>query len=237
MHERAAFLAANGGEVPPPTESSMMQARKKKMRRPHIKTHGKISFTELTKMIVKKWKETPPEEKKLYQELARKDLARYQREYKEYKKKLHLAAQLDQKREPSENAALACCKKKQDLLREGGKCVLSQNENLPEKVESSSAPLPPIMSHSSIGLGLPSGMPQSLFDHRQRVERARLMDSLGHGYPFLGLNLVPIPYIIPSEARYYLPLLGSLPAPHLVVRPSSGNAYNSGSVNMERHYP
>lgn len=49
-------------------------------RRKHRKTHGLIGFLEMTKIIGKLWKEANAGTKSVYQELAQRDLERYERE-------------------------------------------------------------------------------------------------------------------------------------------------------------
>jgi len=52
-------------------------------RRPHRKTHGKINFTTLSKLIGQRWKQLPEDRKNFYREVAAIDLERYQRELRE----------------------------------------------------------------------------------------------------------------------------------------------------------
>jgi HMG (high mobility group) box len=49
-------------------------------KRRHRKTHGKISFTALSKLVSQRWKVLPSEQKILYQHIASKDWKRYQEE-------------------------------------------------------------------------------------------------------------------------------------------------------------
>ena len=57
------------------------QDRTKKRR--HRKTHGKISFSSLSKQVSKHWKELSEEIKDFYKELSAKDWVRYKREVAE----------------------------------------------------------------------------------------------------------------------------------------------------------
>lgn len=49
-------------------------------RRPHRKTHGKISFTTLSKRIGQKWRQLDANEKEFYEHVAKADLDRYKAE-------------------------------------------------------------------------------------------------------------------------------------------------------------
>jgi hypothetical protein len=53
-----------------------------KKRRPHRKTHGKISFGDLAKTIAEKWKSVDNETKSLFEELSQQDKIRYKDELK-----------------------------------------------------------------------------------------------------------------------------------------------------------
>jgi hypothetical protein len=55
-----------------------------KKRRPHRKTHGKISFQELARMVGDRWKNLPEEERKYYQDLAKEDMQRQKQAMEEY---------------------------------------------------------------------------------------------------------------------------------------------------------
>ncbi|EEC48707.1 predicted protein, partial [Phaeodactylum tricornutum CCAP 1055/1] len=52
----------------------MIPAQKK--RRPHRKTHGKISFQHLARMVGERWKSLDEDRRKYYQELAQEDMKR-----------------------------------------------------------------------------------------------------------------------------------------------------------------
>jgi HMG (high mobility group) box len=47
-------------------------------RRKHRKSHGKISFTELSKAVSNRWKELSMDKRMFYQRVALNDRARYQ---------------------------------------------------------------------------------------------------------------------------------------------------------------
>jgi HMG (high mobility group) box len=71
-----------------------------KKRRPHRKTHGKISFQELARMVGERWKNLPDDERKYYQDLAQEDMKRQKAAMEEYYAKqnvgsLHLGDDLD----------------------------------------------------------------------------------------------------------------------------------------------
>ena len=55
-----------------------------KKRRPHRKTHGKISFQELARMVGERWKGLPDDERKYYQDLAQEDMKRQKVAMEEY---------------------------------------------------------------------------------------------------------------------------------------------------------
>ena len=62
-------------------EEHWTQNRSKKRR--HRKTHGKIDFTSLSKLISKKWKELPEHHKDFYRQVASRDFERFKRETNE----------------------------------------------------------------------------------------------------------------------------------------------------------
>jgi hypothetical protein len=55
-----------------------------KKRRPHRKTHGKISFQQLARMVGERWKKLPDDQRKYYQELAQEDMKRQKQAMEEY---------------------------------------------------------------------------------------------------------------------------------------------------------
>jgi HMG (high mobility group) box len=55
-----------------------------KKRRPHRKTHGKISFQQLARMVGERWKSLPEDERKYYQDLAQEDMKRQKLAMEEY---------------------------------------------------------------------------------------------------------------------------------------------------------
>lgn len=62
------------------------QDRSKKRR--HRKTHGKINFTTLSKLVSQRWKDLNDSQKQFYRQVATEDFQRYQREMDEYKRRL-----------------------------------------------------------------------------------------------------------------------------------------------------
>lgn len=58
-------------------------AKDRTKRRPHRKTHGKINFTTLSKLIGQRWRALSEERKNFYRQVASIDLERYQRELRE----------------------------------------------------------------------------------------------------------------------------------------------------------
>lgn len=55
-----------------------------KKRRPHRKTHGKISFQQLARMVGERWKALPEERRKYYQNMAQEDMKRQKEAMEEY---------------------------------------------------------------------------------------------------------------------------------------------------------
>mmetsp|Transcript_20806 Transcript_20806/g.45052 ORF Transcript_20806/g.45052 Transcript_20806/m.45052 type:complete len:579 (-) Transcript_20806:1-1737(-) len=55
-----------------------------KQRRPHRKTHGKISFQKLARMVGERWKALPDDKRKYYQNLAQEDMKRQKEAMEEY---------------------------------------------------------------------------------------------------------------------------------------------------------
>jgi HMG (high mobility group) box len=70
--------------------NSWFRDRTKKRR--HRKTHGKIAFTDLSRMVSKRWKELPEDKKAFYKHTAAKDLERYRQEIHEMESKQESAA-------------------------------------------------------------------------------------------------------------------------------------------------
>ena len=55
-----------------------------KKRRPHRKTHGKVSFQELARMVGERWKSLPDDRRQYYQDLAKEDMKRQKAAMEEY---------------------------------------------------------------------------------------------------------------------------------------------------------
>mmetsp|Transcript_13321 Transcript_13321/g.25272 ORF Transcript_13321/g.25272 Transcript_13321/m.25272 type:complete len:605 (-) Transcript_13321:81-1895(-) len=85
--EKVSEAASEGGEG---EESSKPKALlrplipNQKKRRPHRKTHGKISFQQLARMVGERWKALPDDRRKKYQELAQEDMKRQKQAMEEY---------------------------------------------------------------------------------------------------------------------------------------------------------
>ena len=60
-------------------------ARDRTKKRRHRKTHGKIDFTTLSKLISTRWKALADHHKEFYRQIAARDWKRYQEELSEYK--------------------------------------------------------------------------------------------------------------------------------------------------------
>jgi HMG (high mobility group) box len=54
--------------------------RDRSQKRSHRKSHGKISFATLSRIVAQRWKELPENRKQFYQDLAAEDLKRYRHE-------------------------------------------------------------------------------------------------------------------------------------------------------------
>jgi hypothetical protein len=67
--------------------------RDRTVRRRHRKSHGKITFANLSKQISQAWKNLPEHRKDFFREVAAKDWARYHREITQYKIDSALAAE------------------------------------------------------------------------------------------------------------------------------------------------
>jgi len=74
-----------------------------KKRRPHRKTHGKISFQSLARLVGERWRNLPDERRKYYQDLAKEDMKRQKVAMDEYYKKQEAAKGL--KRAPEDSNA------------------------------------------------------------------------------------------------------------------------------------
>lgn len=68
--------------------------RDRTVKRRHRKSHGKISFADLSKKISTSWKRLPEQRKDFFREVASKDWARYHRELTQHKLDLTAAAGL-----------------------------------------------------------------------------------------------------------------------------------------------
>lgn len=71
------------------TSKRLLEVRnsKNRKRRPHRKSHGKIAFKDLAKEIGRRWKALSEDQKKPFNELADKDLQRYNEQMKEFNSK------------------------------------------------------------------------------------------------------------------------------------------------------
>jgi len=70
------------------------------IRRPHRKTHGKIGFKALAKLIGERWRALNAEQKVPYRKLAETDLARYKEQMEEYNRKNKWAFLQDSESQP-----------------------------------------------------------------------------------------------------------------------------------------
>jgi hypothetical protein len=84
-----------------------------KERRVHRKTHGKISFQELARMVGQRWKTISDERRKYYQDLADKDLIRHRKAMEEYYKKNRGGDEEEVAKEGKKTSTEATVKEKQ----------------------------------------------------------------------------------------------------------------------------
>jgi hypothetical protein len=80
----------NGGEheFTPSKKQKLLSEhwfRDRSVKRRHRKTHGKIAFTTLSKVISQGWRDLPEDKRAFYREVAAEDLDRYQRELDQFK--------------------------------------------------------------------------------------------------------------------------------------------------------
>ena len=71
--------------VPKALLRPMLPSEKK--RRPHRRSHGKISFQLLAKKVGERWKALPDDQRKYYQDLAKEDMKRQKKAMEEYYQK------------------------------------------------------------------------------------------------------------------------------------------------------
>jgi hypothetical protein len=85
VKEESATEATEGeddADKPKALMRPLIPAQKK--RRPHRKTHGKISFQQLARMVGERWKALPDDQRKYYQGLAEADMKRQKVAMEEY---------------------------------------------------------------------------------------------------------------------------------------------------------
>ncbi len=73
QHQRLLLLGSD--------DSSEAGKEKKKRTR----SHGKVSFTHLVKLVSQRWKDLDPETRAIFDEKAKDDMKRYRREFRDYK--------------------------------------------------------------------------------------------------------------------------------------------------------
>jgi hypothetical protein len=86
--ERDRIVHGGPMELTPAKQHRLLQehwGRDRTMRRRHRKTHGKIDFTSLSKLISKRWKELPEDRRAFYRQVAFLDWERYRAELREQK--------------------------------------------------------------------------------------------------------------------------------------------------------
>lgn len=84
-----------GGSKPKAFLRPLIPTEKK--RRPHRKTHGKISFQTLARMVGERWKSLSDERRKYYQNLAEEDAKRQKAAMEEYYAKQNIRKKVEEK--------------------------------------------------------------------------------------------------------------------------------------------
>lgn len=93
-YERERILNSNGDEddsgadISKLSQEALLKAhwsRDRTVKRQHRKSHGKISFADLSKKISRRWRQLSVEDKKFFSEVASKDWERYHRELENQK--------------------------------------------------------------------------------------------------------------------------------------------------------
>ena len=95
--ERDRVLNGNTEELNEAKAIQLLQAhwsRDRLAKRRHRKTHGKIDFTTLSKLISSRWKKLDQHGKDFYKQVAARDWERYQKELGEYKNKISVDSHL-----------------------------------------------------------------------------------------------------------------------------------------------
>lgn len=95
--ERDRVLNGGDQELNEAKAAQLLQAhwsRDRTAKRRHRKTHGKIDFTTLSKLISSRWKKLSQDEKEFYRQVAARDWERYQKELGEYKNKISIDSHL-----------------------------------------------------------------------------------------------------------------------------------------------
>mmetsp|Transcript_35709 Transcript_35709/g.72448 ORF Transcript_35709/g.72448 Transcript_35709/m.72448 type:complete len:335 (+) Transcript_35709:3253-4257(+) len=77
------MLSTLGHTVVQPVEG----AKKRQLKRTHRKTHGKIGFADLARLISSRWKSLDDETRRPYEEQAKVERARYQEELNKYRER------------------------------------------------------------------------------------------------------------------------------------------------------
>lgn len=77
------MLSTHGHTVVQPVEG----AKKRQLKRTHRKTHGKIGFADLARLISSRWKSLDDETRRPYQDQAKVERARYQEELGKYRER------------------------------------------------------------------------------------------------------------------------------------------------------
>lgn len=105
-----------------------------KKRRPHRKTHGKISFQSLARLVGERWRALPDERKNYYRELAKEDMKRQKIAMDEYYRKQEVTKTKIESGEQVETSAKDLDVGKGDAAKTGGETGETKqvgNEDMP----------------------------------------------------------------------------------------------------------
>jgi hypothetical protein len=118
-------------DKPKALQRPLIPAQKK--RRPHRKTHGKISFQQLARMVGERWKALPDDQRKYYQGLAEADMKRQKVAMEEYyaknaSKELSKEGTKDESKEASKEEGDAEMETEKETEKEEKRVVVEESK-------------------------------------------------------------------------------------------------------------